>query len=116
MSCADAVEIKTFSFETHQNCCNLFVVVVVDDVEAFGAQSLLLGALKGNTNWVESYQLGYRLGSLPRSPRDYSFVKKICKDKREKRIISLCRYVINTFRNNQLSNALKCVHRRHANE
>lgn len=78
--CDDSTEIKMFSLslkETHQNCCNLFVVVVVGDVEASGAQSLLLGALKGNTNWVESYQLGYRLGSLPRSPRDYSFVKKI---------------------------------------
>ena len=66
--------------KTYQNCCNLFVVV---DVEASGAQSMLLGALKGNTNWVEFYQLGYRLGLLPRSPRDYSFVKKICKEKKK---------------------------------
>lgn len=92
--------------ETHQNCCNLLVVVVVvGDVEASDAQSMMLGALKGNTNWVESYQLGYRLGSLPRSPRDYSFVKKICKNKRRKQFISFC-WCVFTLSNNLFSNSL----------
>lgn len=73
--------------ETHQNYCSSFVVV---DVAASGAQSMIAGALKGNTSWVESYLLGYRLGSLPRSPRDYSFVKKICKYKKRGENVNTC--------------------------
>jgi hypothetical protein len=70
--------------KTHQNCCNSFVVV---DAEASGAQSI--GPLKGNTNWAEFYQLGYRLGLLRRSPRDYSFVKKICKEEKRNLLIMI---------------------------